>query len=119
MREEKDSLGVKTVPDDALYGIHTARSLDNFHVAGERVPLEIIYGMVKLKWACAKANRRLGLLPVKKAIAIVQACRRQGLSLLSHQKSRYSLSLDSRQSSRGLMADIRQNNIQVHSQGSV
>ena len=75
MRKEIDSLGVKTVPDDALYGIHTARSLDHFHVAGERVPLEIIYGMAKLKWACAKANQRLGLLPVKKARAIVQACR--------------------------------------------
>ena len=75
MRKEKDSLGVKTVPDDALYGIHTARSLDNFNVAGERMPLEIIYGMVKLKWACAKANQRLGLLPAKKATAIVQACR--------------------------------------------
>ena len=76
MREEKDSLGVKTVPDDALYGIHTARSLDNFNVAGERVPLEIIYGMVKLKWACAKANQRLGLLPANKTTAIIQACRR-------------------------------------------
>ena len=75
MRKEKDSLGVKTVPDDALYGIHTARSLDNFNVAGERMPLEIIYGMAKLKWACAKANRRLGLLPVKKTTAIVRACR--------------------------------------------
>jgi aspartate ammonia-lyase len=75
MRQEKDSLGVKMVPDDVLYGIHTARSLDNFHGAGERMPLEIIYGMIKLKWACAKANQRLGLLPAKKATAIVQACR--------------------------------------------
>jgi len=85
MRIEKDLLGVKTVPDDALYGIHTARSLDNFNVAGERVPLEIIYGMVKLKWACAKANRRLGLLSEKKATAMVQACRRiLGGNLDSH-----------------------------------
>lgn len=76
MRNEKDSLGVKAVPDEAYYGVHTARSLDNFNVAGERVPLEIIYGMVKLKWACAKANQRLGLLAAKKANAIVQACRR-------------------------------------------
>jgi aspartate ammonia-lyase len=76
MREEKDSLGVKTVPDDALYGVHTARSMDNFNMAEERVPLEIIYGMVKLKWACAKANQRLGLLPANKTTAIIQACRR-------------------------------------------
>ena len=76
MRKEKDSLGVKAVPDSAFYGVHTARSLDNFNVAGEPVPLEIVYGMVKLKWACSKANQRLGLLPAKKANAIVQACRR-------------------------------------------
>ena len=76
MRKERDSLGVKAVPDSAFYGVHTARSLDNFNVAGEPVPLEIVYGMVKLKWACSKANQRLGLLPAKKANAIVQACRR-------------------------------------------
>ncbi len=76
MRKEKDSLGVKAVPDDAHYGVHTARSLENFNVAGERMPLEIVYGMVKLKWACAKANQQLGLLPAKKADAIVRACRR-------------------------------------------
>lgn len=76
MRKEKDSLGVKAVPDEAYYGVHTARSLENFNVAGERMPLEIVYGMVKLKWACAKANQRLGLLPAKKANAIVRACRR-------------------------------------------
>ena len=44
MREEKDSLGVKTVPDDALYGIHTARSLDNFNVAGESLLLGVGHG---------------------------------------------------------------------------
>mgnify|MGYP001766241909 CR=1 FL=1 len=76
MRKERDSLGVKAVPDSAFYGVHTARSLDNFNVAGEPVPLEIVYGMVKLKWACSKANQRLGLLPAKKANAIVQGCRR-------------------------------------------
>ena len=75
MRTEKDSLGVQAVPDQAWYGIHTVRSLDNFNLAGERLPLEIIYGMAKLKWACAKANQRLGLLPAKKANAMVQACR--------------------------------------------
>ncbi len=76
MRKERDSLGVKAVPDEAYYGVHTARSLDNFNAAGEPVPVEIIHGMVKLKWACARANQRLGLLSAKKADAIVRACRR-------------------------------------------
>lgn len=74
MRTEKDSLGELQVPDDALYGIHTARSIANFDSAGEPLPLEIIYAMVKLKQACAAANAELGLLDIKKAVAIADAC---------------------------------------------
>jgi aspartate ammonia-lyase len=76
MRIEKDSLGEKEVPEDALYGIHTCRSVENFDVAGEPVPLEIIYGMVKLKRACAEANGQLGLISEAKSRAIVAACDR-------------------------------------------
>ena len=76
MRVEKDSLGEKQVPDEAYYGIHTSRSLENFDIAGEPMPLEIIYGMVKLKWATADANAALGLLPAEKSEAIKDACRR-------------------------------------------
>ncbi len=74
MRTEQDSLGQLDVPDDALYGIHTARSIANFNTAGEPLPLEIICAMVKLKQACAAANAELGLLPVEKAVAIADAC---------------------------------------------
>lgn len=73
-RKEKDSLGEKEVPADALFGIHTARSMDNFDVAGEPIPIEIIQGMVKLKWACARANQALGLLSDDKTRAIEKAC---------------------------------------------
>ena len=76
MRAEKDSLGEKQVPDEALYGVHTSRSLENFDIAGEPMPLEIIHGMVKLKWATATANAALGLLPAEKADAIKAACLR-------------------------------------------
>lgn len=62
------------MPDDALYGIHTARSIANFNSAGEPLPTEIIYAMVKLKQACAAANAELGLLELKKAVAIADAC---------------------------------------------
>ncbi|MBL7016077.1 MAG: aspartate ammonia-lyase [Kiritimatiellales bacterium] len=74
MRTEQDSLGKLDVPDDALYGIHTARSIANFDSAGEPLPIELIYGMVTLKQACAAANAELGLLPVEKAVAIADAC---------------------------------------------
>ena len=76
MRTEKDSLGEKSIPDEALYGVHTARSLENFNAGGEPVPREIIYGIVKLKWACALANTELGLLSKDKGKMIVRACKR-------------------------------------------
>jgi aspartate ammonia-lyase len=76
MRTEKDSLGEVAVPDAAWYGVHTVRSLQNFNVAGAPVPSEIIQGIIKLKWACAKANQSLGLLPAEKADAIAAACQK-------------------------------------------
>ena len=75
-RIEKDSLGELEVPAEAYYGVHTCRSIKNFNVAGERIPMELIHGMVKLKCACARANLALGLLEAKKADAIETACRR-------------------------------------------
>lgn len=76
MRTEKDSMGERQVPENAYYGIHTLRSLENFHISGEAMPLELIYAMVKLKRACAKANSSLGLLSQNKADAICKACDR-------------------------------------------
>ncbi|MGE4488512.1 MAG: aspartate ammonia-lyase [Kiritimatiellales bacterium] len=74
MRIEKDSLGELNVPEDALYGVHTCRSIENFHMAGEPLPRELIYAMVQLKQACAAANAQIGLLPHDKAVAIAGAC---------------------------------------------
>lgn len=75
-RIEKDSLGELEVPAEAYYGVHTCRSLHNFNAAGEPIPLEMIHGMAKLKWACARANAALGLLPSDKLDAIARACQR-------------------------------------------
>ncbi|BBO66489.1 aspartate ammonia-lyase [Desulfosarcina alkanivorans] len=74
MRIEKDSMGEKQIPEDAWYGIHTSRSMENFNVAGEVLPLEIIYAIVRLKAACATANQRLGLLDQDRSRAIRRAC---------------------------------------------
>lgn len=73
-RIERDSFGELAVPEEAYYGVHTCRSLQNFDAAGEPVPLELIYGMAKLKLACARANHALGLLDERKTSAIVAAC---------------------------------------------
>ena len=75
-RIEKDSLGELEVPAEAYYGVHTCRSLRNFDVAGEALPLEIVHGMVRLKWACAIANHKLGLMDEQKLTAIAKACER-------------------------------------------
>lgn len=74
MRIEKDSLGEMQVPEDVYYGIHTCRSLENFSGADEPLPIEMIYAMVKLKIACARANEKMGQLSAKKGEAIIEAC---------------------------------------------
>ena len=75
-RVERDALGEVAVPAGALWGVHTARSIDNFPIAGRPVHPELVraYGAVKL--ACARTNRRLGAWPeAAKADAIENACR--------------------------------------------
>ncbi len=76
MRTEADLLGERSVPAEALYGIHTARALENFPLAGRPVHSFLVraYGAVKL--ACARANRELGAWreDEAKADAIEAAC---------------------------------------------
>jgi aspartate ammonia-lyase len=76
-RIEEDSLGQRTLPMDARYGIHTVRAQENFPVARQPVhpALSRAYGDVKL--ACALTNRTLGVWAsdAAKADAIEQACR--------------------------------------------
>ncbi|MDO5092657.1 MAG: aspartate ammonia-lyase [Propionibacteriaceae bacterium] len=75
-RTETDLLGSREVPDDAWYGIHTLRAMENFPISGitvNSIP-ELIRGMVQVKKAAALANRELRVLPGWIARAIVQAC---------------------------------------------
>ena len=41
-RLEKDFLGEKQIPHDALWGIHTARAIENFPLTGRKVHPELI-----------------------------------------------------------------------------
>ena len=59
-RTEHDLLGEYQVPADALYGVHTARSLDNFPLTGRRVHPAWIHAMGDVKLACARTSRALG-----------------------------------------------------------
>ena len=56
MREEHDSMGIVFVEEDKLWGAQTQRSLENFKIGGERMPLEIIRAFGALKRAAAEAN---------------------------------------------------------------
>lgn len=72
-RIETDYLGEMNVPEDAYYGIHTIRALQNFPVSGFKVPKELITALGEVKQACAKANLKAGLLREEVAEAIIKA----------------------------------------------
>ena len=61
-RVESDSMGTINVPSEKYYGAQTARSLANFDIGGEKMPVEIIRAFGILKKAAALANNKLGLL---------------------------------------------------------
>jgi aspartate ammonia-lyase len=60
-RRERDALGERDVPVDALYGIHTARAIENFPLAGRPVHRLLVRGYGAVKQACAQVNQRLGV----------------------------------------------------------
>jgi fumarate hydratase class II len=72
-RTETDSMGPIEVPGDRYYGAQTARSLMNFRIGGERMPIELIRAFGLLKKAAALVNGELGLLPPEKVDLIVRA----------------------------------------------
>ena len=73
MRIERDSFGDIEVPDEALWGAQTARSLRYFRIGAERQPPELIRALALIKRAAAEVNEALGELPSEKAEAIMGA----------------------------------------------
>lgn len=74
-RVEKDLLGEKHIPVDALWGIHTARAVENFPVSGNKIHPELIKAYGEVKLACAYTNNQLGCWDSAiKAEAIEMAC---------------------------------------------
>lgn len=73
-RKESDSLGEVELRADAYYGAQTARSLQNFPIGSERIPLAVIHALAVVKKASAVVNGELGLLDEKKWRAIVDVC---------------------------------------------
>lgn len=76
-RVERDFLGSLEVPEEALYGIQTARALGNFRIGGDRLRDQpaFVVALAQVKAAAAQANRDLGELEPRTAAAIVEAAR--------------------------------------------
>ncbi|MFL2105331.1 class II fumarate hydratase [Desemzia sp. FAM 23991] len=73
-RIEKDSLGEIAVPQDALWGAQTQRSIENFQIGTEKMPLKLIEALVQVKKACAIVNKEEGKLSSDKGTSIQEAC---------------------------------------------
>lgn len=74
LREESDSLGEIKVPAHKYWGAQTQRSIENFPIGHEKMPIELIHAIGIVKKASALVNHELGLLSREKKDLIVQAC---------------------------------------------
>ncbi|MDH1262614.1 class II fumarate hydratase [Pseudomonas sp. GD03944] len=72
-RTETDSLGPIEVPENAYWGAQTQRSLINFAIGEERMPLAVLHALALIKKAAARVNNRIGDLPPDIARLIEQA----------------------------------------------
>jgi aspartate ammonia-lyase len=72
-RIEKDPLGEKPVPADALYGIQTLRAAENFPISGLRPLPQFVDAVVWIKRSAARTHKETGRLEARLADAIVQA----------------------------------------------
>jgi len=73
VRLEKDTFGPIEVPADRLWGAQTQRSLQNFAISTERMPLDLVKALTLVKKAAARVNMENGSLAKDKGGAIVQA----------------------------------------------
>ncbi|MGR3911887.1 MAG: class II fumarate hydratase [Candidatus Rhabdochlamydia sp.] len=73
-REESDSLGSIWVKADRYWGAQTERSLKNFSIGKEKMPIEVIHAIGVIKRAAAEANYQLGFLSEDRARGIISVC---------------------------------------------
>lgn len=73
-RIERDSIGDIQVPSDKYWAAQTQRSLENFKIGDQRMPIEIIRAFAVLKKCAAMTNHELGVLSEEKMQLISQVC---------------------------------------------
>lgn len=59
-RVESDSMGSVEVPAARYWGAQTQRSLGNFKIGGEKMPLQLVRALGVVKLAAARVNMKLG-----------------------------------------------------------
>ena len=74
-RTETDTFGPIEVPGDRYWGAQTERSIHNFKIGNERMPMPIVRALSIVKLAAAQTNLELGLLDQRRTRAIVRAAR--------------------------------------------
>ncbi|MCA1582490.1 MAG: aspartate ammonia-lyase [Acidobacteria bacterium] len=74
LRQEKDSLGIREIPEAAYWGAQTSRAIENYPISGERPHPEMVRAYTRIKKACAETNLEFGRLTAEKARAIGAAC---------------------------------------------
>lgn len=72
-RIEKDPLGEKQVPADALYGIQTLRAVENFPISGQRPLPAFVDAVIWIKRSAAVTHKATGRLEPEYADAIIAA----------------------------------------------
>ncbi|WP_363350441.1 class II fumarate hydratase [Methylocystis echinoides] len=72
-RIERDSFGDIAVPSWAYWGAQTQRSRENFPIGGQRMPIEVVHALARVKLAAAQVNAAKGLIKPEVAQAIVSA----------------------------------------------
>lgn len=79
-RIENDSFGEIKVEESKYWGAQTQRSLENFKIGSEKMPLSLIRALILLKKCAAITNNEIGKLNKELADPIIAACDK----LLSH-----------------------------------
>lgn len=72
-RTERDTMGEMEVPADALWGASTQRAVLNFPISGETLDPGIVQAYGLIKWAAARANGELDVVPTDLTKLIEQA----------------------------------------------
>ena len=73
-REESDSLGKIKVPSEKYWGAQTQRSLENFRIGSDTMPIELIHAFALQKKAAAISNLAIEKLDENIAAKIIEVC---------------------------------------------